>query len=58
MNGVLGHYSALQGYTGTTWANEMNFVMDHFPGAGSIAVQRATTVQRMPPHRTLHDGGV
>ena len=39
MNGVLGHDSALQGCTGqgTTWVNEMNFVMDHAPGAGSIA---------------------
>ena len=23
-------------YTGTTWANEMNFCMNHAPGAGSI----------------------
>ena len=31
MNGALGHDSALQGYTGpgTTWADEMNFVMNH-----------------------------
>ena len=30
---------ALEGYTGpgTTWGNEMNFVMKHAPGAGSIA---------------------
>ena len=55
MIGVLGHDSALQGYTGpgTTWANEMNFVMNLTPGAGSNArhwpvVQRATTVPRMP----------
>ena len=36
---VLGHDSALQGYTrpGTTWANEMSFIMDHVPVAGSIA---------------------
>ena len=35
----LGHDSALQGHTGpgTTWANEMNFVMERAPGAGSIA---------------------
>ena len=35
---VIGHYSALQGYTGsgTTWAEEMNFVMNHAPDAGSI----------------------
>ena len=35
MNGVLGHDSTLQGYTGpvTTWANEMHFVMNHAPGA-------------------------
>ena len=39
MIGVLGHDSALKGYTGleTTWANEMNFVMHHAPGAGTIA---------------------
>ena len=38
MKGVLGHDSALQGYTGpgTTQANEMNFVMNHAPDAGSI----------------------
>ena len=38
MNGVLGHDSALSGYTGpgTTWANEMNFGMEHAPGAGSL----------------------
>ena len=36
---VLGHHAALYGYTGpgTTWANEMNFSMNHAPGAGSIA---------------------
>ena len=30
MNDVLGHDSALQGYIGpeTTWANEMNFIMN------------------------------
>ena len=35
----LGHDSALKGFTGpgTTWANEINFVMNHAPGAGSIA---------------------
>ena len=32
MYGVLGHNSAL-----TTWANEMNFVVNHVPGVGSIA---------------------
>ena len=39
MNGVLGHDSALKGYTGpgTTWANEMNFMVNHASGAGSIA---------------------
>ena len=39
MNGVLGHDSALQGYTGpgATLANEMKFVMNYTPGAGSIA---------------------
>ena len=39
MIGVLGHDSALSGYTGPdkTWADDMNFVMHHAPGAGSIA---------------------
>ena len=39
MIGILGRDSALYGYTGpeTTWANEMKFVMNHAPGAGSIA---------------------
>ena len=39
MNGALGHDSALYGYTGpgTTWAHEMNFVMNHAPGALSLA---------------------
>ena len=40
LNGVLGHDSALvKGYAGlgTNWANEMNFVMKHAPGAGLIA---------------------
>ena len=38
MIGVLGHDSALSGYTEqeTTRANEMNFVMNHAPGTGSI----------------------
>ena len=38
INGVLSH-SALQGCTGlgTTWANEMNFDVNHAPGAGLIA---------------------
>ena len=31
MYGVLGHDSALYG---TTWANEMDFVMNHAPAAG------------------------
>ena len=33
MNGVLGRVAALQGYTGprTTWADAMNFVMNHGP---------------------------
>ena len=36
--GVLGHDSALVGYTGpgTTWADGMNFGMNIAPGAGSI----------------------
>ena len=34
MNAVLGHDAALLGYTGpgTTWADEINFVMKHTPG--------------------------
>ena len=46
MNGILGHNSALEGYTGPG-TNEMNFNMNHAPRAGSIARpvdQRATTV--------------
>ena len=37
MNGVLGHDSALVRlyWGGTTWANEVKFVMNHAPGAGS-----------------------
>ena len=36
---VLGHDSALSGYTGPgkIWANEMNFVVNHAPGAGLFA---------------------
>ena len=39
MNDALSHDSALQGYTGpgTTWANEIIFVMKHTSGAGTIA---------------------
>ena len=39
MNSVLGHDSVLLDYTrlGKTWATEMNFVMNHGLGAGSIA---------------------
>ena len=38
MIGVLGYDFALQGYTGqgSTCVNEMNFVINHAPGAGSI----------------------
>ena len=45
MNGVLGHNSALYGYTGPriTWANEINFVMKHASGAGSIALYLSYT---------------
>ena len=37
--GVLGHAFALYGCPGpgTTWANEVNFGMNHAPGVGSIA---------------------
>ena len=39
MNGVSGHYSALQGCTGPeiSWANKMNIVMNYASFAGSIA---------------------
>ena len=39
MNGVIGHDSALQGLTRemATWANEINFDMNHAPGVGLIA---------------------
>ena len=35
----MGDDSAMEGYTGprTTWANEMNFIMNYAPGVGSIA---------------------
>ena len=38
MHGLLGQDSALQGYAGPekTWANEMNFGLNHAPSAGSI----------------------
>ena len=54
MNGVLGHDSAFVRlcWAGDNLANEMNFVMNHAPGAGSITRpvdQRATTVPRMSP---------
>ena len=49
---VLGHNSALLGYIkpGITYANEMNFVMNHAPGAGSLArpVDPQSTVLRLP----------
>ena len=40
MNSVLGHDAVLAGSTGkgTTWANEMNFGMNHVPGAEPIAI--------------------
>ena len=39
MIGVLGHDSILVRlyWAGTTWANEVNLVMNYAPGAGSIA---------------------
>ena len=46
MIGVLGHDSALYGYIRpeTTWSNEMNVVMNHAPGAGSIAKSKNKTL--------------
>ena len=41
MKGVEGHASALQDLLGQgqlAWANKMNFVMNHAPGTGSIAL--------------------
>ena len=37
MNTILDPNSALQGYSqpGTSWTNEMHFVTNHVPGAGS-----------------------
>ena len=52
MNAVLGHNSALQGYTGseTTWTNEMNFVMNHAPGAGcSLSLLTSSPVPTTEP---------
>ena len=40
MNSVLGHASTLVRLycaAGTTWADEMNFVINHAPGARSLA---------------------
>ena len=39
MNCISNHDSALKAYTGirTSWANEINFGINHAPGAGSIA---------------------
>ena len=39
MNGASGHDSTLEGYSGLgiTWVYEMNFGMNHAPGAGLIA---------------------
>ena len=55
MIGILGHDSALYGYTrpGTTSTNEIIFVMNHAPGAGSITHpvgqwSSAIIVLRMP----------
>ena len=44
MNGASGHDSALEGYTGlkTTWANEVNFGMNHALGAGLVLQLRFT----------------
>ena len=51
MNGDLGHESALEGYTGpgTTWTNEMKFVINHDPGAGSIARSIDQVSSALPP---------
>ena len=57
-DGVLSHNSTMCGgiKLGTIWVNEMNFGLNHAPGAGLIAtcwpaVQYATTVLRLSPIR-------
>ena len=57
---VAGHDSALYGYTrsGTTSADEVNFVMNHARGAGSISIpvdlqSSATIVLRLLLTRLL-----
>ena len=63
MNDISGQESALLGYTGPgiTWANEVDFSMNHAPGAGSITqpadlpIQRATTVLRHSPQQIAKD---
>ena len=54
MNGVLGHDSALKGYTGPekTWANEMIFGKNYDPGAGSVA----RIVDQQSSALTRHNG--
>ena len=56
MTDVLGHDFALVSITrpGTTWANNMNFVINRAPGAGSIVrpVEQqysALPLPRIPP---------
>ena len=41
MNGVLGHDSAHEDYTGPgpTWANEVNFIMEHALNANEINIK-------------------
>ena len=51
------------GYTGLgiTWANEMNFVMDHTPGAGSIATpvdQQSSTLLLNYVHLSQLDNNI
>ena len=55
MSGALFHFSQLLGYTGLgiIWANEMDCVMSHAPGAGSIArpvVWHAIAIPQMTPY--------
>ena len=58
INNVLGHNSALKGYTGpeTTWANEMDFGKNYAWGAGSIAqpVDLQSNVLQLPPHNRVN----
>ena len=59
MTGILGHDSAILGYTGpgTTWANDMNIVMNHDPGIGfksSVSHVEKNTYANVADVTSLH----